>query len=109
MADSTTQTVVGALAGAGIAARTPLKWGWASGSLSQIAASWAIAPLIAAGFSATLFMTLKYSVLERKDPMKWGLRLIPWYVILTSIHPQVIESHRRTYEVSTADLCLRNY
>jgi hypothetical protein len=54
-------------------------------------------------------MTLKYSVLERKDPMKWGLRLIPWYVILISIHPQVIESHRRTYEVSTADLCLRNY
>ncbi|KAK3215604.1 hypothetical protein GRF29_8g561905 [Pseudopithomyces chartarum] len=81
---STTQTVVGALAGAGIAARTPLKWGWASGSLSQIAASWAIAPLIAAGFSATLFMTLKYSVLERKDPMKWGLRLIPWYLAFTA-------------------------
>jgi phosphate/sulfate permease len=81
---STTQTVVGALAGAGIAARTPLKWAWSSGSLSQIAASWAIAPLIAAGFSAVLFLTVKYLVLERKDPLKWGLRLIPWYLAFTA-------------------------
>ncbi|KAF9698014.1 hypothetical protein EKO04_004211 [Ascochyta lentis] len=81
---STTQTVVGALAGAGIAAQTPLKWAWASGSLSQIAASWAIAPLIAAGFSAALFLTVKYLVLERKDPLKWGLRLIPWYLAFTA-------------------------
>lgn len=81
---STTQTVVGALAGAGIAAQTPLKWAWSSGSLSQIAASWAIAPLIAAGFSAILFLTVKYLVLERKDPLKWGLRLIPWYLAFTA-------------------------
>lgn len=81
---STTQTVVGALAGAGIAARTPLKWAWSGGSLSQIAASWAIAPLLAAGFAATLFLTLKFLVLERKDPLKWGLRLIPWYLAFTA-------------------------
>ncbi|KAJ4330405.1 hypothetical protein N0V87_010009 [Didymella glomerata] len=81
---STTQTVVGALAGAGIAAQTPLKWGWASGSLSQIAASWAIAPLIAAGFAAALFLTVKFLVLDRADPMKWGMRLIPWYLAFTA-------------------------
>jgi phosphate/sulfate permease len=81
---STTQTVVGALAGAGIAAQTPLKWAWSGGSLSQIAASWAIAPLLAAGFAATLFLTLKFLVLERKDPLKWGLRLIPWYLAFTA-------------------------
>lgn len=81
---STTQTVVGALAGAGIAAQTPLKWAWSSGSLSQIAASWAIAPLIAAGFSAILFLSIKYLVLERKEPLKWGLRLIPWYLAFTA-------------------------
>ncbi|KAF1978924.1 phosphate transporter [Bimuria novae-zelandiae CBS 107.79] len=81
---NTTQTVVGALAGAGIAAQTPLKWAWVSGSLSQIAASWAIAPLIAAGISATLFLTLKFLVLERKDPFKWGMRLIPWYLAFTA-------------------------
>ncbi|KAJ8114091.1 hypothetical protein OPT61_g3941 [Boeremia exigua] len=81
---STTQTVVGALAGAGIAAQTPLKWGWDKGSLSQIAASWAIAPLIAAGFAALLFLSLKYLVLERADPMKWGMRMIPWYLAFTA-------------------------
>lgn len=81
---STTQTVVGALAGAGIAARTPLKWAWSGGSLSQIAASWVIAPLLAAAFSAVLFLTLKFLVLERKDPLKWGMRLIPWYLAFTA-------------------------
>ncbi|KAF1922082.1 phosphate transporter [Ampelomyces quisqualis] len=81
---STTQTVVGALAGAGIAAQTPLKWAWSSGSLSQIAASWAIAPLIAAGFAAALFLTVKFLVLERQDPLKWGMRLIPCYLAFTA-------------------------
>lgn len=81
---STTQTVVGALAGAGIAAQTPLKWGWASGSLSQIAASWAIAPLISAGIAAILFLTVKFAVLERKEPLKWGMRLIPLYLAFTA-------------------------
>lgn len=81
---STTQTVVGALIGSGIAAQTSIKWGWASGSVSQIAASWGIAPLIAAGFSSILFLTLKYSVLERKDPLKWALRLIPLYLSFTA-------------------------
>jgi phosphate/sulfate permease len=81
---STTQTVVGALAGAGIAAQVPLKWAWSSGSLSQIAASWAIAPLIAAGIAAALFLTVKFLVLERKDPLKWGMRLIPWYLAFTA-------------------------
>ncbi|KAJ9636812.1 hypothetical protein H2201_003064 [Coniosporium apollinis] len=81
---STTQTVVGALVGAGIAAQANVKWGWASGSVSQIAASWGIAPMIAAGFSAILFATLKYGVLERKDSFKWALRLIPLYLAFTA-------------------------
>lgn len=81
---STTQTVVGALSGAGIAAQTPLKWSWQKGSLSQIAASWAIAPLISAGFASILFLTLKFLVLDRKDPLKWGMRAIPWYLAFTA-------------------------
>jgi phosphate/sulfate permease len=81
---STTQTVVGALAGVGIAAQSPLSWGWKKGSISQIAASWVIAPLIAAAFSAILFMTIKLGVHSRKDPLKWGLRLIPWYLAFTA-------------------------
>lgn len=80
---STTQTVVGALIGVGFASQASIKWGWESGSVSQVAASWAIAPLIAAGFSAIIFATVKYSVLERKDPFKWAMRLIPYYFGLT--------------------------
>ncbi len=37
---STTQSIVGALVGVGIAGSIPITWGWKSGSVSQIAASW---------------------------------------------------------------------
>ncbi|OJD15373.1 hypothetical protein AJ78_04378 [Emergomyces pasteurianus Ep9510] len=81
---STTQTVVGALVGVGIASQAQVKWAWADGSVSQIAASWAIAPAIAAAFSAIIFGTVKYSVLERRDPLKWAMRLIPYYLSITA-------------------------
>ncbi|KAF3009665.1 hypothetical protein E8E13_008093 [Curvularia kusanoi] len=80
---STTQTIVGALVGVGFATGAGVTWGWESGSVSQVAASWAIAPLIACGFSALIFGTVKYAVLEREDSFKWGLRLIPWYFAAT--------------------------
>jgi PiT family inorganic phosphate transporter len=73
----------GALIGVGFASGASVKWGWESGSVSQVAASWAIAPLIAAAFSALIFGTVKYSVLERQDPFLWGMRLIPLYFALT--------------------------
>ncbi|EEQ91513.1 hypothetical protein RJZ56_007372 [Blastomyces dermatitidis] len=81
---STTQTVVGALVGVGIASQASVKWAWDSGSVSQIAASWAIAPAIAAAFSAIIFGTIKYSVLERRDPLKWAMRMIPYYLAFTA-------------------------
>ncbi|KAF7510852.1 hypothetical protein GJ744_005952 [Endocarpon pusillum] len=81
---STTQTVVGALIGSGFASRAPIKWAWKSGSVSQVAASWGIAPAIAAGFSALIFASLKYSVLERKESFKWAMRLIPFYLAFTA-------------------------
>jgi phosphate/sulfate permease len=81
---STTQTVVGALIGAGFASSAPVKWAWSSGSVSQVAASWGIAPAIAAGFAAMIFATLKYGVLERKDSFKWAMRLIPFYLAFTA-------------------------
>lgn len=64
----------------GFASQAAITWRWESGSISQIAASWAIAPLIAAAFSAIVFATVKYSVLERKDSFKWAMRLIPSYL-----------------------------
>lgn len=80
---STTQTIVGALIGVGFASEASISWGWKKGSVSQVAASWGIAPLVAAGFSAIIFGTLKYSVLERADSFKWAMRLIPVYLAMT--------------------------
>ncbi|KAF2826713.1 phosphate-repressible phosphate permease [Ophiobolus disseminans] len=81
---STTQTIVGALIGVGFATQAGVTWGWESGSVSQVAASWVIAPLIACAFSAIIFGTVKYSVLERADSFKWGMRLIPFYFAVTA-------------------------
>lgn len=80
---STTQTVVGALIGVGFATESQISWGWKKGSVSQVAASWGIAPLIAAAFSALIFGTVKHAVLERQDPFKWAMRLIPFYFAMT--------------------------
>ncbi|KAF1813402.1 phosphate transporter family protein [Eremomyces bilateralis CBS 781.70] len=81
---STTQTIVGALVGSGIASTATIKWEWSEGSVSQIAASWAIAPLISGAISAILFATLKFAILERKDPLKRALRAIPVYFAFTA-------------------------
>ncbi|KAL3431522.1 phosphate transporter [Aspergillus tetrazonus] len=80
---STTQSIIGALVGVGFATQADITWEWTGGSVSQTAASWGVAPGIACGFSAIIFGSLKYLVLEREDPFKWGLRLIPWYIALT--------------------------
>lgn len=80
---STTQTVVGALVGAGIASQASVSWGWMDGSVSQVAASWGIAPLISAAFSAILFGTLKFCILERQNSFEKALRAIPVYLAFT--------------------------
>ncbi|CAG8886011.1 unnamed protein product [Penicillium nalgiovense] len=80
---STTQTIVGALIGVGFASQAPITWAWEKGSVSQVAASWGIAPLIAGAFAAIIFGTLKYSVLERADSFKCGMRMIPFYLAFT--------------------------
>lgn len=67
---STTQTISGALVGAGIAAQTKVQWVRASGGVSQIAASWGIAPLISAALAAILFGTIKHRILARNEAFK---------------------------------------
>ncbi|KAL8755437.1 MAG: hypothetical protein Q9184_004801 [Pyrenodesmia sp. 2 TL-2023] len=80
---STTQSIVGSLIGVGIAAGAPVKWDWDSGSVSQVAASWAIAPILAGCFAALVFATVKFGVLERRDPFKNGMMAIPFYIAFT--------------------------
>ncbi|KAL1653213.1 hypothetical protein SLS61_004089 [Didymella pomorum] len=65
---STTQTIVGALVGVGFATNAGVTWGWESGYVSQIAASWVIAPLIAfLVFSYIFFMPFLERKLVKKD------------------------------------------
>lgn len=80
---STTQTVVGALVGAGFASQAKISWSWNAGGLSTIAASWGIAPAIAAGFAAILFGTLKFSILERENSFDKAMKAIPFYLAFT--------------------------
>jgi len=81
---STTQSLVGALIGVGIALQLHVKWGWESNSVGQIAASWGIAPVIAAGFGAIIMLSIRVLVHSRKDPLKAALRAIPFYYALTA-------------------------
>lgn len=80
---STTQTIVGALVGVGFGSQADIAWSWDEGGVSQVAASWGIAPAVAGAFAAILFATLKFGVLERRDSFKWGMRLIPLYLAFT--------------------------
>jgi PiT family inorganic phosphate transporter len=103
---STTQTIVGALVGVGLATQASIHWEWTDGSVSQVAASWGIAPAIAAGFAAIIFATLKYSVLERQDSFKWAMRLIPVYLAMTGAILAlfiVIEAPSEPFETFGAD------
>lgn len=81
---STTHTIVGSLIGAGFATQANITWAWKDGSVSQVAASWFIAPAVAGCFAAIIFATVKYAVLERKDSFKWAMRLIPVYLAGTA-------------------------
>ncbi|KAI4251806.1 MAG: hypothetical protein LQ352_004652 [Teloschistes flavicans] len=81
---STTQTIVGALIGVGIAADSKVAWAWDTGSVSQVAASWAVAPCLAACFAALIFATIKFAILERKDPFSVAMKAIPFYLAFTS-------------------------
>lgn len=80
---STTHTIVGALVGAGIGSQAGVTWAWKTGSISQIAASWLISPLVGAIFSALIFASLKFFVLERQDSFKKAMRAIPFYFAFT--------------------------
>lgn len=81
---STTQSLVGALIGVGIALQLHVKWDWEKNSVSQIAASWGIAPCIAAGFGAIIMLSIRFFVHSRKDPLKAAIIAIPFYYAATA-------------------------
>jgi sodium-dependent phosphate transporter len=79
---STTYSIVSALAGVGVAlgGKDAVNWGWNGGKgLATIFAGMGIAPGMAGGFAAIVFLITKYVVLVRKDSTKWGLIMGPIY------------------------------
>lgn len=72
---STTHSIVGGVLGAGIAAGG---WGIADWStMSKIAASWIISPLIGGIIAATFLFWIKRSITYRKDKIRAAQRMVP--------------------------------
>ncbi|KAJ9117929.1 hypothetical protein QFC20_000210 [Naganishia adeliensis] len=86
---STTYSIVSAVLGVGIAVGgfDAPSWGWNGGK--GMAAIWGglvIAPAMAAGFGAIIFLLVKYIVLKRKDSTRWGLITGPiWFFIVACV------------------------
>ena len=83
---STTHSIVGAVIGSSIAAKGAknIVWGW--DGVSQIIASWFIAPVIAGCFATIIFLISKFFVLERKTfstSLNNALLLVPCLVFIT--------------------------
>lgn len=80
---STTHSIVGAVIGAAIATNGGggVHWGWEG--FSKIVASWFIAPAIAGGFAALIYLITKYVVLERKHALRNALWMGYLYVGVT--------------------------
>ncbi|SPO32613.1 probable PHO89 - Na+/phosphate co-transporter [Ustilago trichophora] len=81
---STTHTTVGSVIGVGIAVSGAkgVKWGW--NGVSQIFASWGIAPAVAGGFAAIVYLITKYVVLKAKNPVMVGLITAPVYFFVVA-------------------------
>ena len=57
-----------------------VRWGW--NGVSQVFATWAIAPGISACFGAIVFTLARFAVLERKNSVKYALYSLPiWFGI----------------------------
>ncbi|GAA5836496.1 hypothetical protein JCM11251_007093 [Rhodosporidiobolus azoricus] len=84
---STTYSIVSAIAGVGVATggANSVNWGWNGGKgLATIFAGFGIAPAIAGGFGAVLYLLVKFVVLARKNPVPWALAAGPFVFFLAS-------------------------
>ncbi|KAH8901688.1 phosphate transporter [Thozetella sp. PMI_491] len=85
---STTHSIMGGVIGAGIAAlgANGIQWvGTSSGTdvinsgVVSVFVAWIVAPGISACFGAIIFMSSKYLVMLRKNPVRWAFAVVPWY------------------------------
>jgi sodium-dependent phosphate transporter len=79
---SSTYSLISAVAGVGVATvgASKVQWGWNNGKgLGAIFAGLGMAPCIAAGFAATIFMLIKVTVHMRKNPVPWAVYTAPFF------------------------------
>ncbi|KAF1834142.1 phosphate-repressible phosphate permease-like protein [Decorospora gaudefroyi] len=81
---STTHSIMGGVIGVGIAASGPSGINWGFKGVSQVFAAWAIAPGIAGGFGAIIFLITKYGVMRRNNPVYKAFVMVPVYFFVTS-------------------------
>ncbi|THY09586.1 sodium/phosphate symporter [Aureobasidium pullulans] len=82
---SSTYSLVSAVAGVGVATvgASQVQWGWNNGKgLGAIFAGLGMAPAIAAGFGATIFMLIKMTVHIRKNPVPWAVYSSPFFFLI---------------------------
>ncbi|KAE8452328.1 hypothetical protein EG329_001028 [Mollisiaceae sp. DMI_Dod_QoI] len=86
---SSTYSLISAVAGVGVATvgASKVQWGWNNGKgLGAIFAGLGMAPVIAAGFGASIFMLIKLVVHMRKHPVPWAVYSSPfWFLVAGTI------------------------
>ena len=82
---SSTYSLISAVAGVGVATvgASKVQWGWNKGKgLGAIFSGLAMAPIIAGGFGATIFMLIKVVVHLRKNPAPWAVYTSPFFFLI---------------------------
>ncbi|KAI0195886.1 phosphate transporter [Astrocystis sublimbata] len=93
---STTHSLLGGVVGMGIASIGAEKVTWVAPSSAvgtdkintgvvSVFLAWIVAPGLSAFFASALFLSTKYGVMLRKDPVKKAFALIPVYFGLTAV------------------------
>ncbi|KAJ5159791.1 uncharacterized protein N7482_006795 [Penicillium canariense] len=86
---SSTYSLISAVAGVGVATvgASEVQWGWNNGKgLGAIFAGLGMAPIISAGFAATIFMLIKVIVHMRRNPVPWAVYSSPfWFLVAATI------------------------
>ncbi|CAG8954930.1 hypothetical protein HYFRA_00008618 [Hymenoscyphus fraxineus] len=84
---SSTYSLISAVAGVGVATvgAKNVQWGWNGGKgLGAIFAGLGMAPTIAAGFGASIFMLIKVTVHLRKNPIPWAVYTAPFFFLVAA-------------------------
>ncbi len=105
---STTHSIVGGVAGAGIAAAGFVALNWPV--MARIAASWVISPLMGGVLAALILYAIKVLILYRKDMISAARRWVPILVaLMASIFSVylVMKGLKRIYKVDSTFLAIQ--